>query len=92
MLYVKFAALESALATNNVERASWVEVALTGDDLDPRMVYNSRIEPMGSTRSFALESNHSLKVGSDLKPGEGAMIETILRENADLFAWTAADY
>jgi len=60
-------------------------VALVGNDLDPRMGCDSRIEPVGSIRSFELALDRNLRVRSKLKPEERAIIETTLKDNTDLF-------
>ena len=46
---------------------------------------------MGSTRRYLLEPDRSLKVRLELKPKEGVMIETTLKNNTYLFSWTDAD-
>jgi len=79
------------LTTHNVEQ-SQAHTTLNGDDLDPRINSEARLKPVGETRQLPLEQQgHFLQVGASLPEGEEGHIEQVLKQNADLFAWSAAD-
>jgi len=79
------------LTTHNIEH-SQARTALAGDDLDPRINSEARVEPVGDIRQLPLaQQNRFLQIGTTLPEGEEHHIEQILKRNADLFAWSVAD-
>jgi len=79
------------LTTHNIEQ-SQARTALAGDDLDPRINSEARVEPVGDIRQLPLaQQNQFLQIGTTLPEGEEHHIEQILKRNTDLFAWSAAD-
>ena len=65
---------------------------LVGDELDPRINSDSRMEPVGEVRQFPLtRPDRFLQVGTSHQGEHAQQIEKVLLDNADLFAWTAAD-
>jgi len=60
--------------------------------LDPRINSEARLEPVGETRQLQLErQDRFLQIGTSHPEGEERHIEQVLKQNADLFAWLAAD-
>ena len=79
------------LATHNIEHSK-TGATLAGDDLDPRMTSEARVEPVGGIRQLPLEQqNQFLQIGTTIPENEVHHIEHILKKNVDLFAWSAAD-
>jgi len=63
--------------TNHIERPPGSGIALSGEDLDPRVGRDFRLEPVEETSPLELPNGHSINL--------------ILISNTDLFAWSAAD-
>ena len=79
------------LTTHNIEQ-SRARTTLAGDDLDPRINSEARLEPVGETRQLPLEQqDRFLQIGTSLPKGEERHIKQVLKQNADLFAWSATD-
>jgi len=66
-------------------------IALSGEDLDPRIGRDVRLEPVEDTSPLQLPNGHSINLGTSLNSNERATITPILINNTDLFAWSAAD-
>ena len=66
-------------------------IALSGDDLDPRVGRDVRLEPVEETTPLELSNGHFIKLGIGLESEERAIITPILVGNTNLFAWSAAD-
>jgi len=77
--------------TNHIERPPGSGIALLGEDLDPRVGKDVRLEPIEETSPLELPNGHSINLGTDLNSDERAIITPILISNIDLFAWSAAD-
>jgi len=77
--------------TNHIERPPGSCITLSGEDLDPRVGWNVRLEPIEETSPLELPNGHSINLGTDLNTDEHAIITPILINNTDLFAWSAAD-
>ena len=79
------------LATHNIEQSK-AGATLAGDDLDPRLTSEARVEPVGDIRQLPLEQqNRFLQISTTIPEDEVYHIEHILKKNVDLFAWSAAD-
>jgi len=77
--------------TNHIERPPGSSIALSGEDLDPRIGRDVRLEPVEDTSPLELPNGHSINLGTSLNSEERATITPILINNTDLFAWSAAD-
>jgi len=77
--------------TNHIERPPGSGIALSGDDLDPRVGRDVRLEPVEETTALELPNGHSIKLGTWLESEERAIITLVLVSNIDLFAWSAVD-
>jgi len=77
--------------TNHIERPPDHSIALSGEDLDPRIGQDVRLEPVEDTIPLELPNGHSTNLGTDLNSDERATITPTLINNTDLFAWSAAD-
>jgi len=77
--------------TNHIERPPGSGIALSSDDLDPRVGQDVCLEPVEETTPLELLNGHSIKLGTGLDSGERAIITPILVEHTDLFAWSTAD-
>jgi len=77
--------------TNHIERPPGSSIALSGEDLDPRIGRDVRLEPVEDTTPLELPNRHSINLGTGLNSDERATITPILINNTDLFAWSAAD-
>jgi len=80
-----------SLTTHNIEQ-SRASTTLAGDDLDPIINSEARVKPVRETRQLPLsQQDRFLNIGTFLSEGEERHIEQILKQNADLFAWSAVD-
>jgi len=77
--------------TNHIERPPGSSIALSGEDLDPRIGRDVCLEPVEDTTPLELPNGHSINLGTGLNSDERATITPILINNTDLFAWSAAD-
>jgi len=77
--------------TNHIEWPPGSSIALSGEDLDPRIGQDVRLEPVEDTTPLELPNGHSINLGTGLNSDERATITPILINNTDLFAWSAAD-
>ena len=73
------------------ERPPDSSIALSSDDLDPRVGRDARIEPVEETVSLELSNGHTLKLGTGLQQEQHDILAPTLIANADLFAWSAAN-
>ena len=55
------------LQTNNIERPPDSNIALSGDELDPRVGCGARIELVDNTISLDLPNGRTLKLGTSLQ-------------------------
>jgi len=69
---------ELTIVANNVEQVLGSRAALIGEDLDPRIGTDSRIEPVGKTKNMSLFGERNLKVGSTLSVEGDAVIDETL--------------
>jgi len=79
------------LQTNHIERPPFSEIALSGDNLDPRVGRDVRFEPVEETSPLELPNSRIIKLGTGLEPEERYIITSTLVGNTNLFAWSAAD-
>jgi len=77
--------------TNHIERPPDSCIALSGEDLDPRIGHDVRLEPVEDTTPLQLPNGHSINLDTGLNSDERATITPILINNTDLFAWSATD-
>jgi len=77
--------------TNHIERPHGFGIALSGEDLNPRVGRDVRLEPVEETSPLELPIGHSINLGTGLNSNERAIITPILVNNKDLFAWSATD-
>jgi len=77
--------------TNHIERPLGSGIALSGEDLNPRVGQDFRLEPVEETSPLELPNGHSINLGTGLNSDERAIIVSILVSNIDLFAWSVAD-
>jgi len=77
--------------TNHIERPPGSGIALSSDDLDPKVRRDVHLELVEETTPLELPNGHSIKLGTDVDSGERAIIIPILVGNTDLFAWSTAD-
>jgi len=77
--------------TNHIERPPGSSTALSSEDLDPRVGWDVRLEPVEETSPLELPNGHSINLGTGLNSDERAIITPILINNTDIFAWSAAD-
>jgi len=55
------------LQTNHIERPPDSEIALSGDDLDPRVGRDARLEPVKETIPLELLNGRAIKLGTGLQ-------------------------
>jgi len=55
------------LKTNNIKRPPDSNIALSGDDLDPRVGHDARLEPVDDIVPLELPNGRTLKLGTDLQ-------------------------
>jgi len=77
--------------TNHIERSPGSGIALSGEDLDPRMGRDVRLEPVEETSPLELPNGHSINLGTGLNSDKRAIITPILVSNTNLFACSTAD-
>jgi len=77
--------------TYHIERPPGSSIALSGEDLNPIVDRDVRLEPVKETSPLELLNGHSINLGPRLNSDERAIITPILVSNTDLFAWSAAD-
>jgi len=79
------------LQTHNIERLPNSEIAPFGDDFDPRIGSDSRIEPIEEIVSLELSNGRVLKLGAGLQQEHHDVLAPTLTANTNLFAWSAVD-
>jgi len=77
--------------TNHIERPPGSSIALSGEDLDPRIGRDVRLEPVEDTTPLELPNGHSINLGTGLNFDERATITPILINNTGLFVWSVVD-
>jgi len=77
--------------TNHIERPPGSRITLSGDDLDPRVGWDVRLEPVEETTPLELPNGHFIKLGTGLESEEHDIITPILVGNMNLFAWSTPD-
>jgi len=70
--------------TNHIERPPGSGIALSGEDLDPRVGRDVRLEPVEETSPLELPNGHSINLGTGLNSDERAIITLILTSNTNL--------
>ncbi|XP_027941019.1 uncharacterized protein LOC114194807 [Vigna unguiculata] len=79
------------LQTNHIERPPGFEITLSGDDLDPRVGQDVRLEPVEETTPLKLPNGRTIKLGTGLESEQRDIITPTIVDNSDLFVWSAAD-
>jgi len=77
--------------TNHIERPLNFGIALSGDDLDPRVGRDVCLEPVKGTTPLELLNGHSINLGIGCDSKERAIITPVLVGNTDLFTWSIVD-
>jgi len=77
--------------TNHIERSPGSRIALSGDDLDPRVGRDVRLELIKETTPLELPNGHSINLDTGLNSDERAIITPVLVGDTDLFAWSTVD-
>jgi len=67
------------------------DIALSGDDLDPRVVRDAHLEPVDETIPLELPNGRIIKLGNDLQPEQRQILTPNFINNSDLFVWFTAD-
>jgi len=79
------------LQTNHIERLPDSDIALSGDDLDPKVGLNARLEPVNKTIPLELPNGRTINLGTNLQPEQDKILTRTLISNIDLFAWSIVD-
>jgi len=79
------------LQTNNIERPPGSDIAISRDDLDPRVGHDARLEPVDETTPLELPNGCTLKLGTGLQHKQREILTPTLISNTDLFAWSTPD-
>jgi len=74
------------LQTNNIEHPPDSNIALSGDDLDPRIGRDARLEPIDEIVPLELPNGRTLKLGTNLQHEQHDILTPTLISNTDLFA------
>ena len=81
--------------TNLTNQQHWTppgsSIVLFGEDLDPKVGCDTRIEPVDNTISLELSNGHTLNLGTGLQQEQHDILAPTLIANTDLFAWSAVD-
>jgi len=77
--------------TNHIKRPPSSGIALSGEDLDPRVGQDIHLKPVEETSPLELPNGHSINLSTGLNSDERANITPILVSNTDLLAWSATD-
>jgi len=76
------------LQTNHIKRPPGYEIALFGDDLDPRVDRDVLLKPVEETTPLELPNGHTIKLGTRLEFEQRDIITPTIFHNSDLFAWS----
>jgi len=79
------------LQTNHIERPPNSEIALSGDDLDPRVGRDVRLQLVVESTPLELPNDRTIKLGTGLESEQRDLITPTIVSNTNLFAWLAAD-
>jgi len=79
------------LQTHNIEREPSSSIALSSDDLDPRIGCDSRIKSVEKIVSLEVSPGRAFKLGVGLQQEHRDVLAPTLTANADLFAWSTAN-
>jgi len=79
------------LQTHNIDRPPGYDIALSGDDLDPKVGYDARLEPVDKTLPLELPNGRTLKMGTNLQHNHREILILTLISNNNLFVWSAID-
>ena len=83
--------LLSILQTNHIERPPGSDIALSGDDLDPRVDRDACLEPVEETIALELPNGRAIKLDTGLQPEQYDILTPTLINNTNLFAGSVAD-
>jgi len=72
--------------TNHIGQPPGSGIALSGENLNPGVGRDVRLEPVEETSPLELPNGHSINLGTSLNSDERAIITPILVNNTDLFA------
>ena len=73
------------LQTNNIKRPPDSSIALSGDDLDPRIGRDARIDPVDNIISLELSNGRTLQFSTGLQQEQRTILAPTLIANTDLF-------
>jgi len=79
------------LQTNHIERPPDFDIALSGDDLVPRVGRDAHLEPIDETIPLELPNERTIKLGATLQHKQCEILTSTLISNTYLFAWFVAD-
>ena len=79
------------LQTNHIERPPDSNIALSGDDLDPRVGWDAHLESVEETTPLELPNRRAIKLATGLQPEQCDILTPTLIINTNLFAWSATD-
>jgi len=79
------------LQTNHIECPPGSDIDLFGDDLDPKVGWDARLEPVDETTPLEFPNARTIKLGTGLQPEQREILTPTLISNTDLFAWSTAD-
>ncbi|XP_027922819.1 uncharacterized protein LOC114180718 [Vigna unguiculata] len=79
------------LQTNNIECLPSFDIALFGDNLDPEIGRDARLELVDDIVPLELPNGRTLKLGTGLQQEQRDILTPTLISNTDLFAWSVAN-
>jgi len=79
------------LQTHNIERPPSFDISLSGNDFDPKVGCDARLESVDETLPLELPNGRTLKMATGLQHEQRDILTPTLISNADLFAWSVVD-
>ena len=75
----------------NIERPPDSDIALSRDDLDPKVGRDEHIEPVDDTVPLGLPNGCTLKLGTGIQQEQHDILTPTLISNINLFSWLVTD-